>query len=375
MTERLRGAPHAAAMALLVIGMARLPLLGAAWSGRDVTSYEEPLARLGLVAHAPTSWPVVVVGLAIVLGLAVLVAVRLVRARPERRALPGRWPWWGSIGALLTAGAWCVAWARIPMFEAIQTHTFSPLWVGYVLVVNALALRWTGDCLLYHRSFWALTATSSVFWWFFEYLNRFVESWNYEGASFDRPIDVVLFGVLPFATVLPAVMSTQDLVAGSARVDAAFARGPRVSIGRRLGALVVAAAALGLLALSWLPNVLFPLLWLAPLFILTGLQAALAKDHVFADAARGDYRLLASSAFAALVTGFFWELWNVASLAKWTYEIPYVDVLPVFEMPVLGYAGYATFGWECAAVAALVGFDGRRRFSSGVGATPPGARR
>jgi recombinational DNA repair protein (RecF pathway) len=31
------------------------------------------------------------------------------------------------------------------------------------------------------------------------------------------------------------------------------------------------------------------------------------------------------------------------------YAIPYVDVLHVFEMPLLGYAGYLPFGLACAA--------------------------
>jgi hypothetical protein len=57
---------------------------------------------------------------------------------------------------------------------------------------------------------------------------------------------------------------------------------------------------------------------------------------------------------AALVCGFFWEMWNWGSLARWEYSIPHVDRFRVFEMPLLGYAGYLPFGIECAAIAALV---------------------
>jgi len=47
---------------------------------------------------------------------------------------------------------------------------------------------------------------------------------------------------------------------------------------------------------------------------------------------------------ATLFTGLFWELWNYYSLPKWYYTIPYVDFWRVFEMPILGYAGYPFFG-------------------------------
>jgi len=59
-------------------------------------------------------------------------------------------------------------------------------------------------------------------------------------------------------------------------------------------------------------------------------------------------------AIAALVCGFFWELWNVKSFAHWEYNIPYVDAYLVFEMPIIGYAGYLPFGLVCIAVAGVI---------------------
>jgi len=43
-------------------------------------------------------------------------------------------------------------------------------------------------------------------------------------------------------------------------------------------------------------------------------------------------------------------MWNWPSAAKWIYTVPYVDRWHVFEMPLLGYAGYLGFGLECAVV-------------------------
>jgi len=90
------------------------------------------------------------------------------------------------------------------------------------------------------------------------------------------------------------------------------------------------------------------MLWVAPLLILAGLQRLLVGETLFAPLARGDWRPLLQPALAALVCGFFWELWNWGSLPKWQYAIPYVQRFQLFEMPLLGYAGYLPFGIECA---------------------------
>jgi hypothetical protein len=46
-------------------------------------------------------------------------------------------------------------------------------------------------------------------------------------------------------------------------------------------------------------------------------------------------------------------MWNFYSMPKWIYTVPGVDRWHVFEMPLLGYAGYLPFGLECLAVASL----------------------
>jgi hypothetical protein len=47
-------------------------------------------------------------------------------------------------------------------------------------------------------------------------------------------------------------------------------------------------------------------------------------------------------------------MWNFYSLAKWTYHVPFVQRFEIFEMPILGYAGYLPFGLECAVISELV---------------------
>jgi hypothetical protein len=47
-------------------------------------------------------------------------------------------------------------------------------------------------------------------------------------------------------------------------------------------------------------------------------------------------------------------MWNAHSLAKWEYNIPFVHAFEVFEMPVLGYAGYLPFGLVCVVISQIV---------------------
>jgi hypothetical protein len=110
----------------------------------------------------------------------------------------------------------------------------------------------------------------------------------------------------------------------------------------------------GLMGISLWPDYCFPLLWVAPVLLLTACQTLLGLPTIFVPLARGDWCHLWLWALAALVCGGFWELWNTYSLAKWVYSVPFVDCFHLFEMPLLGYGGYLPFGLECAAVVDLL---------------------
>jgi hypothetical protein len=256
-----------------------------------------------------------------------------------------------------TGLAWIVAWNRWDWLGEWQLHTFTPLWLGYIVVVNALSvlrivfcllLRDTGRCIF-------LFTLSAVFWWSFEYLNRFVENWYYVGGREFSAGEYVVLATLPFSTVLPAVISTVEWLTTYPRLTLGLERAWRLSIaeGRGVGWIVLLGAGGGLIGISIWPDSLFPLVWVAPLLLMTGLQLVTKYESVFAYTARGDWRLLWSAALGALICGMFWEMWNSGSLAHWEYGIPFTHRFQIFEMPLLGYAGYLPFGLECLAVVQL----------------------
>lgn len=76
--------------------------------------------------------------------------------------------------------------------------------------------------------------------------------------------------------------------------------------------------------------------------------------HILSELPEGNWTALVAAALAAVICGVFWEMWNYYSLAKWKYSIPFVHHFQVFEMPILGYAGYLPFGLECAVIGSML---------------------
>jgi hypothetical protein len=352
---------------LSVLLLLALPLLGVMLAGKPVGDYVEFPPRTRYIDQAPFSWPVFGgLAVAILASLAPFL-LRIVRCASCSVTLSphgkgeseGRaFPWWGWLGALWVLTAWTLAWTRWSWMESFQTWTFTPLWLGYILLVNALTVMRGGTSVMLERParFAALFPVSTAFWWLFEYLNRFVQNWYYSGAAELSALDYVVQASIPFSTVLPAVVSTYHLLATVPRLWGGLERGPAWQVREprawALAALLVAAC--GLLGLGLWPNVLFPLVWVAPPVLIVSAQVLSGRPTIFEPLGAGDWRPLWTAAVAALVCGVFWELWNWRSLAHWSYTIPYVDRFHVFAMPLLGYAGYLPFGLECLVVADLV---------------------
>lgn len=294
-----------------------------------------------------------------VLAVVAPFAQRALRARG--RVLPSPrypFPWWGWAGVVVTGVAWVLAWTRFSWFADFQPFTFTPLWIGYILTINALTCRRTNHCLLRDRPgcFLTLFPVSAAFWWYFEYLNRFVRNWHYLGVGDLGAVEYVMQATLPFATVLPAVLGTGEWLASFPRLQAAFTRLPEVRMpaGRALALGGLVLGCIGLLGVGAWPDYFYPVVWIAPVLILTSLQGLRGESHAFSGVVQGDWRGVWLPALAALLCGFFWEMWNSGSLARWAYSVPLVHGMLVFEMPLLGYAGYLPFGLTCAAVGALV---------------------
>ncbi|NNF45277.1 MAG: hypothetical protein HKN69_00775 [Desulfofustis sp.] len=343
---------YLAAIGLIIL----LPLGGVLLAGKEIAKYLQfpPLTRY--VEHAGFSWLAFgAIALFVFAAVSPLIG-RAVRGQTIVGQRPARsFPLWGWGSIFLCAVAWVLAWSRFDWFVDYQIFTFSPLWFGYIGVVNALTYMRSGRCMVLHRPKYliSLFMVSAIFWWYFEYLNRFVQNWYYINIEGLSSAQYVLFATLPFSTVLPAVLGTYELLRTFPRLSGGLATYKKLDFvnSRPMALTLLVVASIGLLCIGIYPDYLFPLLWLSPLLILTSVQLITGNQTIFAPLSQGNWSRIFLLALSALICGLFWEMWNYFSYAKWLYSIPFVQRFHIFEMPVLGYAGYLPFGLECAVVA------------------------
>lgn len=261
-----------------------------------------------------------------------------------------RFPTQGLLGLALVAVCWPLNWG----LEGLRTHLlFFPLWLGYILVVDALNERRTGTSpwRRSRRRFMALFLASIPIWWLFEAVNLRTGNWQYVGRGRFGDLEYVLLASLSFSTVLPAVAETAELLRSSTPLRR-LAHGPRLrrSETARVFWIVTGLAATALLLA--LPRFAYPLTWI---FLIPLLLGVLPRRGVVAHLSAGDWRTLSAWAMGALVCGFFWELWNARSYPYWNYTTPGFERSPhLFAMPLPGYLGYLPFGAELALLECLL---------------------
>ncbi len=352
------------AWAILAAGLLILPpLAGASFSGKPLSQYLSLQPSTLYVEQPPFSWPIFILLTLLILICTLPFLYRLARMSGSPAPQPFPFPWWGWLGIALIALSWSLAWVNLDTQSNWQRYTFTPLWLGYILLINALGVRRSGSCVMLKQPgrFLLLFPASALFWWFFEYLNHFVHNWYYLGPPISA-LTRVLTASLSFSTVLPAVVSTVYWLATFPRMHGAYNHywTFRIPYPRVLAVIGLSVSTLSLFALGAWPDAVYPLVWVSPLIVLLSLRVLAGKRTVFSSLPEGDWRPFCLSALASLQCGFCWELWNYGGAAPWKYNIPFVDRFHLFEMPLLGYAGYFPFGLECILVASLLGIEVHR---------------
>lgn len=342
-----------------------LPLVGAAAKGgrplREFFQFPPPLEIPS--AYLRFSWWAVAAAL---IPLVLFAASWAAGSKPRHgtksereadlRGTTETFPLWGWLAVLWIGAWWMLAWNRWHWFQPVQRYTFFPLWLGFIVFVNALTQKRRGTCLMLRNpaEWFRLFALSAVFWWGFEWLNRFVRNWHYLAVENVSALEYAVHATLCFSTVLPAVAAIAEWLMTFRSWRTRTATGPtwrwfESTSARRA---MLACGAIALLLTGAFPNECYPALWLAPLLLaLGGSGGASEARSLIQEFSIGDWRRGATWMVAALICGLFWELWNWRSLAKWIYTVPGVERWPIFEMPLLGYLGYLPFGLECLLVA------------------------
>jgi len=252
-----------------------------------------------------------------------------------------------TFGAAMNAAAWISAWAGI---GPLAHYSFFPLWLGFIIVVDALTEARSGTSLWRrsHRAFVALFIVSMPFWWYFERLNRYVGNWHYLTDRQYGAGAYIFWSSLAFSTVIPAVLSVAELLGTFGGSAAAVAPSTRLPL--RAVALSAGIGAASLALSLRFPRQCFPFLWLSLLLVLDPINARFGEPSIIGLLRTRQYRPIVRLMAAGLVCGVFWEMWNYWSLPRWYYTVPYVGFGRVFAMPVLGYGGYLPFALEIFSV-------------------------
>ena len=258
----------------------------------------------------------------------------------------------GFAGAFLVILFWTLNWS-VP---GLRTQwAFFPLWLGFILLVDALVYSAKGSSILSRNrnKFIELFIISIPVWWLFEALNYFTQNWYYEGRQYFSDFQFVLLASLCFSTVMPAVFESAELAATFDWVD-------KIKISKQIkpdkkysySLLILGLVMLFLIIL--LPHYFYFLIWVSLYLIIEPVNILLGNKNLFNYLSAGNWKPLLSLIIGVLICAFFWEMWNYFSYPKWIYFLPGVNIIHIFEMPILGYLGYFPFSLELFAIYNLI---------------------
>lgn len=220
-------------------------------------------------------------------------------------------------------------------------------WYPLILFLDGLLFRLRGDSWLLDRprellkmAFWSVTA-----WLIFEAFNLLLKNWGYVGVIANPWLRWPGYA-LAFATVLPGVLLGAEVLAALGDWRGAQGRPVNLTCAWEPLALLLGTACL-VLPLVW-PRYYFPLVWGAAFFLLDPFVKLLGGRSLIQTWLEGERREHLCLLTAGLLCGLWWESWNYFATSKWVYTLPVAGFGKIFEMPVLGYLGFAPFALECA---------------------------
>jgi hypothetical protein len=255
------------------------------------------------------------------------------------------------------AGIIIIVLAEVLLFTGNQLvgHWFTPIvWTGYILLLDALVYKFKGRSLLMtdRVEFVVIAVVSIAGWWLFEFYNapRFWKSdlelwWHYHNLEPNLFLRRAGYD-WAFATISPAMFETAELLWA-----AVFKRQKTWAAIEFSRTALIVLAVIGLtgaiVPLVFLSQWLAPVVWLSFILLLDPINALRGQPSISNDLRWGDWRRLWSLLGSGLICGGLWEFWNYWAIAKWTYTVPFLGSVKMFEMPVLGFLGFPPFAVEC----------------------------
>ncbi len=259
--------------------------------------------------------------------------------------------WYGFLGVII------VVLMEINFFiklEPFSSFYFPIIWLGYILVLDAINKKISGKSLISDNfnKYLGLVLISALLWWIFEFANIKTGNWAYTAGEFDVRARS-LFWTISFATVLPAFFETYELIRNVHLFDKVKLK-KRHGITKKFLHWMFSVGVLSFLLPFLFPRYTFPLVWISFFLLLDPINYLHKQPSIIQHLRDGKLVIPLSLLVAGIIMGFFWEFWNYYAIAKWTYDIQFVGFFKVFEMPILGYLGYFPFAFELYAMYSFV---------------------
>jgi hypothetical protein len=259
-----------------------------------------------------------------------------------------RFPLYGWAGIFLVIVSWYLNW----FITGLRTHwAFFPLWLGFCLTVDAIVYIRCGTSLIKKnlKKYISLFFISVPVWWLFELFNSLTHNWVYDGREYFTNLQFFILASISFSTVIPSVFEAAEL-AGEFKFIRDSGHLRKLKLTESVTRLFIPLGIITLLLEILLPDVFYPLIWITVFFLIEPINIKMNNNSLLKLMEKGDWRPVFSLWMGCLICAFFWEMWNYFSYPKWHYNLPMVNFLHIFEMPILGYIGYLPFSLELFAV-------------------------
>lgn len=289
--------------------------------------------------------PMVTAGVAATFAAATVILLQW-WSRPRKAAFP----WYGWLGLVMIVAGEILLFRRVEPF-----HTwFTPwVWTGYILMTDAGVFALRGQSLLKSdlREFLKIAYWSIPIWLVFEAYNMHLQNWEYHGQVEELWLRILGY-LWAFATIIPALFETADLLAASGWFEGTTFKGWRWY--RKFRQPLLWAGVVCLIVPLLLPRSVavytFGAVWLGFIWLLEPINHKRGHPSMLKDLERGPaqrfYCLLASGLFC----GLLWEFWNFWAGSRWVYTFPILQDWKIFEMPLPGFLGFPVFALECYAM-------------------------
>lgn len=258
---------------------------------------------------------------------------------------------YGFVGLLLIvfAETAIVLQDTYPIAREICLWTTPICWWGYIFFLDALIYKIKGKSLISNKlkEFFLQLLLSVVFWIIFEIYNLYLLNWEY--INLPENIIIRYFGyIISFVTIMPGMFLTAELLE-TIGIFRSFKIVQLKFTSNFLYFNIVAGLfclTVPLLVPQNIAAYLFCLVWVGFIFLLEPIAYSSGVNSLYKDLESGTLNRTLCLLFSGLICGFLWEFWNYWAVAKWVYTAPFTQNIRIFEMPLIGFLGFAPFACE-----------------------------